>query len=123
MDNAFSRVFYKSEINFPASEDQRKETADGFWDCWQFLDTLGAIDGSHIPNQATSEHPEVYHNYKDWHLLIFLAVCDHVYMDYQHVYIMVKGSKLLSVLISGSAMATFTILVGSMMPEFLDRQP
>lgn len=37
---------------------------------------IGAIDGSHFPVKAPSNEPADYYNYKSFHSVIMLAVCD-----------------------------------------------
>lgn len=43
----------------------------------QFPNVIGAIDGSHIPIMAPSEHENVFVNRKNFHSINIQAICDH----------------------------------------------
>jgi hypothetical protein len=53
--------------------------AQGFRDRWGFPQCVGAIDGSHSPIIAPSEHRNEYYNRKGWYSIQMQAVCDHRY--------------------------------------------
>ena len=51
----------------------------GYRDRWGFPQCAGAIDGSHIPILAPTEHRNDYYNRKGWYSMVLQAVCDHRY--------------------------------------------
>ena len=43
---------------------------------WQYPMAIGCIDGSHFPIQVPKDQAQDYYNYKGWHSVIALAICD-----------------------------------------------
>ncbi|CAC5400060.1 unnamed protein product [Mytilus coruscus] len=56
-----------------------KDIIDGFQNKWGFPNTIGAIDGTHIPILAPKEVPADYHNRKGFYSIILQAVVDSSY--------------------------------------------
>ena len=68
----------------PKTEEEWKPVADKTFDCWQFPNAVGAMDGKHIslfhPKGISSE----YCNYKGFFSLVTLALVDY---DYKFMFI------------------------------------
>ena len=50
---------------------------DGFLQRWQFPQSVGAMDGSHIPIIAPPVKAKDYYNRKGFHLILLQGVVDH----------------------------------------------
>ena len=70
-------------LKMPRTEEEWKSVADKTFDCWQFSNAVGAMDGKHIslfhPKGSGSE----YCNYKGFFSLVMfaLAVYDYKFMS------------------------------------------
>ena len=70
-------------LKMPRTEEEWKSVADKTFDCWQFSNAVGAMDGKHIslfhPKGSGSE----YCNYKGFFSLVTfaLAVYDYKFMS------------------------------------------
>lgn len=62
------------------SKEEWKNISKRFWEQWNVPNCLGAIDGKHIAIQAPSNAGSVWYNYKKFHSMVLMAVCDHNYM-------------------------------------------
>lgn len=60
----------------PINETEWLEISAGFWEEWQFLHCLEAIDGKHIQIQAPQASQSIYFNYKKTFSMLLLVVCD-----------------------------------------------
>ncbi|XP_059474470.1 uncharacterized protein LOC132196083 [Neocloeon triangulifer] len=71
-----NEILLKRYVKFPGTQEERKKIVEDFMTLWQFPNTFGAIDGTHIPIIAPSENPEDYWNYKSYHSIVVLAAVD-----------------------------------------------
>ena len=69
----------QAEYMSPPSTEQWKQIAGDFYKSWNFPNCVGAIDGKHIAIQAPSNCGSDFINYKGFHSLILLGVCDASY--------------------------------------------
>ncbi|XP_024872945.1 putative nuclease HARBI1 [Temnothorax curvispinosus] len=67
-----------SVLELPTTEDW-KGIGRGFESQWNFPNCIGAIDGKHIPIQASAGAGSEYYNYKGFHSKVLLAICDYRY--------------------------------------------
>ena len=72
-------IVFSSLIQFPHSEEERTDLASKFLSRWQFPDTFGAVDGTHIPIIPPYGKRSDYINYKFFYSINVLAVCNHDY--------------------------------------------
>lgn len=68
----------------PQTQDEWKTISDKFFQQWNFPYCLGAIDGKHISFVASHSSGSYYYNYKGYHSIVLLALCD---ADYKFSYI------------------------------------
>ncbi|XP_023233620.1 protein ALP1-like [Centruroides sculpturatus] len=68
-----------SKIMFPGTTKELLKKAEEFENLWQFLQCIGAIDGTHIKVSPPKEHAVDYYNYKSFYSVVLLAICDAKY--------------------------------------------
>ncbi|XP_018395112.1 PREDICTED: uncharacterized protein LOC108773704, partial [Cyphomyrmex costatus] len=56
-----------------------KNISTGYWQNWNFPNTIGAIDGKHIQIQAPPKSGSLYFNYKKTFSVVLMAMCDYEY--------------------------------------------
>ena len=67
-------------IQPPVTEDEWLEVAAAFHQKWNFPHCLGAVDGKHIHIQCPPGGGSEFYNYKRFHSIIMLAMCDANYV-------------------------------------------
>ncbi|PAA55740.1 hypothetical protein BOX15_Mlig028800g1 [Macrostomum lignano] len=67
-------------LKFPASAEEWKAIAGGFWEKWHFPNCLGAIDGKHFKVHCPRNTGSQYFNYKQQFSSLVLAMCDSNYI-------------------------------------------
>lgn len=68
-----------TEYLIPSTLNEWKNISTGFWQRWNFPNTIGAMDGKHIQIQTPSKSGSLYFNYKKTFSLVLMAICDHEY--------------------------------------------
>ncbi|XP_050306290.1 putative nuclease HARBI1 [Anthonomus grandis grandis] len=58
------------------SNEKWKEIANRFYELWNLPNCLGAIDGKHVRIQNIPNSGSTNYNYKHYHSIVLLAVCD-----------------------------------------------
>ena len=61
------------------STDQWRVISEEFLELWNMPHVVGAIDGKHIKIECPPNTGTLYHNYKGFHSMVLLAVCDAKY--------------------------------------------
>jgi hypothetical protein len=74
--DAVNTILFKKYVVFPHSLEEKKDIAKDFFTRWQFPNTFGSLDGTHIPIISPPDHPEDYFNYKNYHSIVLLALVD-----------------------------------------------
>ena len=63
-------------VKMPTNASEWKRLAQEFEDLWDFPNVLGAIDGKHIAIECPKFGGSKYYNYKKFHSVVLMAVCD-----------------------------------------------
>jgi hypothetical protein len=58
------------------STEKWKDISNRFYELWNIPNCLGAMDGKHIRIQKLPNSGSTNYNYKGYHSIILLAVCD-----------------------------------------------
>ena len=66
-------------LKVPQTAEEWSKIADDFETEWNFPNCLGALDGKHICMECPKNGGSAYYNYKDFHSIVLLAVCDAKY--------------------------------------------
>jgi len=69
-------AFNPTYLKTPKSSEEWKKIADGFEEEWDFPHSLGSIDGKHIMIEFPKKAGSAYYNYKNFHSIVLLALCD-----------------------------------------------
>ena len=70
-----SKRLVRLHIKMPTAEEFKK-IAEEFEQRWQYPMAIGCIDGSHFSIEPPKCQAQDYFNYKGWHSIIALAICD-----------------------------------------------
>ncbi|XP_065055079.1 putative nuclease HARBI1 [Rhopilema esculentum] len=70
--NALSDTY----LSAPESKEEWKKIADDFESQWNFRHCLGALDGKHVAMECPKNRGSSYYNYKGFHNLVLMAMCD-----------------------------------------------
>lgn len=65
-------------LKMPSQEEWLKISKD-FERLWDLPNCIGAVDGKHIAMQAAPNSGSLFYNYKHYHSLVLMAVCDAKY--------------------------------------------
>ena len=66
----------KAYLSAPSKTEEWIKIAKGFEEEWNFPHCLGAIDGKHIMMECPINGGSAFYNYKGFHSIVLLAVCD-----------------------------------------------
>ena len=75
---AIVNILLPKFITWPTGNALRA-VVNGFASEWNFPQSAGAIDGTHIPITAPLDNPSYYHNRKGFYLIVLQALVDHSY--------------------------------------------
>lgn len=65
-------------LSIPSEEDW-KRIAKEFWDIWNFINCIGALDGKHVVIDAPPNSGTLHYNYKKTFSIVLLALVDAQY--------------------------------------------
>lgn len=74
--DAIWTALHSTYLKTPNSPEEWKKIADCFEEEWNFPHCLGAIDGKHIMIECPKNAGSAYYNYKNFHSIVLLAICD-----------------------------------------------
>ena len=77
-------ALHEQYLKVPATKQDWSCIADRFFSEWDFPHVLGAIDGKHIAMDCPRNAGSLYYNYKSFHSLVLLAICD---AKYRFIYV------------------------------------
>ena len=73
---AIWKVLSQQYVTPPCQTEEWIKIADRFEEQWNFPHCLGAIDGKHISIECPQNAGSAYFNYKNFHSIVLMAVCD-----------------------------------------------
>lgn len=65
-----------SEVMPVPTSAKGKEISNEFWNCWNFLNCIGSLDGKHVVIQAPPNSGSQYFNYKKTFSIVLIALVD-----------------------------------------------
>lgn len=71
-------------LSTPTTKKQWLDIAEGFQNCWNFPNCLGALDGKHIAFRAKKTDGSFFYNYKGFNSIVLMALVD---ASYNFVYV------------------------------------
>eukprot|EP00112_Aurelia_sp_Birch-Aquarium-sp1_P015468 Seg3426.4 transcript_id=Seg3426.4/GoldUCD/mRNA.D3Y31 product="Protein ANTAGONIST OF LIKE HETEROCHROMATIN PROTEIN 1" protein_id=Seg3426.4/GoldUCD/D3Y31 len=63
-------------LNAPETKEDWKEVARGFEKEWNYPNCIGALDGKHVAMECPKNQGSSFYNYKGFHSIVLMAVCD-----------------------------------------------
>ncbi|XP_065679092.1 putative nuclease HARBI1 [Hydra vulgaris] len=72
-------VLQPSYLKAPESSDKWEKIANEFENEWNFSNWIGAMVGKHVCIEASVSSGSAYYNYKNYHSMVLLAICDAKY--------------------------------------------
>jgi len=85
---AIVEEYTEETMTTPTTEQGWRALSDEWYHCWQFPNTIGAIDGKHVACKAPAGSGSDFHNYKGFFSIILLAL---VSADYKFLWADVSG--------------------------------
>lgn len=73
--NAIWQCLQETYLKLP-SEEEWKNIEKGFYDRWDYLNCVEALDGKHICVQCPPNSSSAYYNYKGYYSIVLLATCN-----------------------------------------------
>ena len=76
---AIIKEYQEETIKLPETPEEWKTVAESFSRKWNYHNCIGAIDGKHIPIKKPVGGGSYYFNYKKFHSIILMGICDASY--------------------------------------------
>ncbi|XP_065665584.1 uncharacterized protein LOC136087008 [Hydra vulgaris] len=76
---AIWNVLQPCYLKAPSTSNEWEKLANEFENEWNFPNCIGAIDGKHVCIEAPSLSGSAYYNYKNYHSMVLVAICDAKY--------------------------------------------
>ena len=74
--NGIWKALNGTYLRAPASKEDWKKIATEFANSWNLPNCLGALDGKHIAMECPKNGGSMFYNYKGFHSLVLMAICD-----------------------------------------------
>ena len=81
---AIIHEYMEEVVRCPCTPDEWRKVSQEFSARWDFHNTLGALDGKHIPIRCPRNGGSLYFNYKGFHSIVLLALVD---ANYKFLYV------------------------------------